>query len=255
MRLNIISIIIILIISATPTVSAARTSNNTILIDQGHKQMFFIDQETPLGLSKLADLLNNQGYQLSLQNEAISAEALKGKKIFLTSGLFVPFEKREINELLKYLKEGGSLMMMLHIAPPAGNLLQALGVDFSNGVIHEQEQIIDNQDLNFNIINLENHPVTRGLEQFEAYGVWALMSSNKTNTIIASTGQKAWVDLDGSKTLTPNDAVQSLGIAVAGTYGKGRFVIFGDDAIFQNRFLSENNNKLMQNSLSWLSGD
>lgn len=247
------TLIIIFALFASSSVSASSNpKHKTLVVDQGHNQMFFINQETPLGLSKLAELFHKQGYRVLPQSETITTESLQGKDIFMTSGLFSPFSKSETNALVKYIKDGGSLLMMLHIAPPAGNLLHELGVNFSNGVIHEQEQTIENQDLNFNITNLSDHPITIGLTQFEVYGAWALMSDGNTAKVVATTGPNAWVDLDGSKTLTPGDAVQHLGVAVAGTYGNGKFIIFGDDAIFQNRFLSENNRKLMLNCLLWL---
>jgi len=39
---------------------------------------------------------------------------------------------------------------------------------------------------------------------------------------------------------------------VTGTLNKGDFVIFGDDAIFQNRFLDDDNRKLATNLGKWL---
>jgi len=41
-------------------------------------------------------------------------------------------------------------------------------------------------------------------------------------------------------------------VAVAGRSGKGRFVVFGDDAIFQNKFLTGDNLVLGRNLASWL---
>lgn len=43
-------------------------------------------------------------------------------------------------------------------------------------------------------------------------------------------------------------------MVVAGSYGKGRFAVFGDDAIFQNRFLDADNRKLAANLARWLKG-
>lgn len=247
--------LLILILLCTLPCPLLAEERPTILIDQSHRQMFMIDQETSLGLSKLATLLNKEGYQLSIQNSALTRDALNGKAILLSSGPFLPFQKAELDDTLAYLTEGGSLLMMLHIAPPVKKLLFSLGVAYSNGVIHEQEQTIEDQDLNFNVTNFTNHPITKKLGQFEAYGAWALLPMKGEIGTVASTGPKAWVDLDGSKSLTEKDIVQELGVVVAGTYGKGRFVIFGDDAIFQNQFLSENNRQLMINSLAWLRGE
>jgi hypothetical protein len=50
------------------------------------------------------------------------------------------------------------------------------------------------------------------------------------------------------------DAQQSFGVAIAGTYGKGKYVVFGDDAIFQNVFLKGENMALGKNLARWLRG-
>ena len=46
--------------------------------------------------------------------------------------------------------------------------------------------------------------------------------------------------------------LHSYGILVVGQRGRGRFAVFGDDAIFQNRFLDASNRKLAQNLAGWL---
>jgi class 3 adenylate cyclase len=92
-----------------------------------------------------------------------------------------------------------------------------------------------------------------GVQRFSLYGVWALMAFADNARVIASTSPDAWVDLDGDGTLSAGDAVQSFGVAVAGTMGRGAFVVFGDDAIFQNKFLDDDNRKLATNLAAWLS--
>ena len=51
---------------------------------------------------------------------------------------------------------------------------------------------------------------------------------------------------------TQRDAVQSFAVAIAGQSGNGRFVVFGDDAIFQNQFFKGNNQVLGRNLARWL---
>jgi hypothetical protein len=49
-----------------------------------------------------------------------------------------------------------------------------------------------------------------------------------------------------------SDIRQNFAVVVAGGIGSGEFLIFGDDAIFQNRFLTGNNAQLARNLVSWL---
>lgn len=246
--------LILSIIGILTVASPAAAATQRILVDESHAQAFRIDQETPLGLSRAATVLNEAGYRLSASSAALTPDALQGVDMLLISGPFKPFSPAEIATIVDYLKQGGGLALFLHIAPPAGGLLNAIGVNFSNGVIRERENVIDGEPLNFSVTRLTPHPALGNLTSFEAYGAWAIIPMGENATVIGQTGDTAWVDLDKSKTFTPGDAVQSLPVLIAGTLGKGRFVVAGDDAIFQNTFLSENNASLLRSLTTWLAG-
>jgi len=47
---------------------------------------------------------------------------------------------------------------------------------------------------------------------------------------------------------------QVFTVAVSGALGIGSFVLFGDDAIFQNRHLDENSRRLAANLAGWMAG-
>jgi hypothetical protein len=140
---------------------------------------------------------------------------------------------------------------MLHIASPAANLLQTLGVAISNGVIYEESNRINDNPLDFKVAKLAPHEINRDLESFNLYGSWALLNTKENTLLIAMTSHRSWIDLNKDKKLTSGDAVQSFGVVAAGVYGAGRFVVFGDDAIFQNQFLIDNNIDLGKNLIRW----
>ena len=91
------------------------------------------------------------------------------------------------------------------------------------------------------------------MTQFSAYGCWAL-DPGRSGTSIAQTSPDAWVDLNGDKVLSKGDVSQVFTVAVSGTLGIGSFDLFGDDAIFQNRHLDENNRRLAANLAGWMAG-
>ena len=91
-----------------------------------------------------------------------------------------------------------------------------------------------------------------GLDSFSLYGAWALRGTASHSQIIAETSQHGWVDLDHDNQLSEEDAVQQFGVAVAGEAGAGRYVVFGDDAIFQNQFFDEPNRQLALQMIRWL---
>lgn len=225
--------------------------NQEVYFDQGHGQMFLADRENDLDLSGLAKLFINDGFLVRAGNKAFSEEFLSTIDVLIISGPFKSLSPEEVNSVIKFIQGGGKLAVMLHIGPPALELFKALKVDFSNGVIREREGIIEKEPLNFRVSRLKPHKLTKGLKRFNLYGGWAVINSDDSSKVIAETGPKAWVDLDQDKKLSQGDAVQSFGVAVAGNMGNGRFVVFGDDAIFQNRFLVGDNLLIGKRLVEW----
>jgi len=184
----------------------------------------------------------------------LTDDLLSGAGALVLSGPFLPVSLAETDALVRFVERGGRLAIMLHIGTPVTELIHRLGVDVSNGVIHEQHDTIGDDTANFRVSRLEVHPLFTGVKRFSLYGGWALMSFADTAAVIASTSEDAWVDLDGDHKLTAADAVQSFGVVAAGSIGKGGFLVFGDDAIFQNKFLDDDNGRLAKNLAEWLGG-
>lgn len=222
-----------------------------VLIDQSHDQRFVIESEDPLQLSAFASILKAEGVVVKSSTEFFTDELLKGVDAVVISGPFKAIEPEEVDALLRFLERGGRLALMLHIGSPFGNLLHRLEVDFTNYVLSEQENIIDNDLRNFQVKKLESIMLFNGMDHFSLYGGWALMNTASSARIVASTSPQGWVDLDGDKKLSKGDVVQPFGVVVVGEFGAGRFVVFGDDAIFQNKFLDESNRQLAINLARW----
>jgi len=238
-----------LLLMSTSLASADESSPN-ILFDQGHGQRFLIDDTGDLQLSKFSETLAASGAQLRQATATLTDEALKEATALVISGAFRPLQPDEIESVVRFVRNGGRLAVMLHIAPPLDSLLTRLGVYYSNSILHERENAID-RDINFRVSDLSSGPLTAGINSFSAYGVWALNPITPV-TGIARTSPASWVDLNGDGVLNKGDAVGAFAIAVTGALGKGDFVIFGDDAIFQNRFLDDDNRKLAANLGKWL---
>ncbi|WP_298036705.1 DUF4350 domain-containing protein [uncultured Desulfuromonas sp.] len=224
----------------------------TVLFDQGHGQPFRVEQSGPLQLSNLADLFREEGVRVATTSESLSGPFLSKADALVISGSFVPLSPPEVEAVAAFVERGGRLCVMLHIGPPLNTLLDRLGVAASNGVIRERENLIGGEALNFRVTRLESHGLSAGLEEFHLYGAWALTNLGDNASVLARTGPEAWVDLNRDEQFGGRDAVQSFGVAVAGELGKGAFVVFGDDALFQNRFLGKENRALGRNLARWL---
>jgi hypothetical protein len=226
----------------------------TVMFDQGHGQKFLIEKEGDLQLSKLSGLFRDEGYIVKTGAGLITDEAVKGISVLVISGAFAPLNAAEIDAIMRFLDAGGKLCIMLHIPQPVAGLLSRLQVYASNGVILGKDNLIENEPKNFLITKMDQHAITKGIQKFAVHGGWALISDSKQGKIIARTGSHAWIDLNRDGKFNSTDAQQSFGVAIAGTYGKGKYVVFGDDAIFQNVFLKGENMALGKNLARWLRG-
>jgi hypothetical protein len=230
----------------------AEAKKLTVIFDQGHGQKFVIEKEGELQLSGLSGLFSEKGYDVKVNAGQMNDATLKTADVLIISGAFQPLLPEEIDAVIRFVERGGKLCIMLHIPQPLTGLMSRLKVYASNGVIQEQENTIHDSPKEFFITNLEKHAITKGVKKIGVYGAWALMTESKTAQIIARTGPKAWVDLNRDGKFNKPDARQSFGVVIAGTLGKGRYVIFGDDAIFQNKFLDQENMTLGKNLADWM---
>lgn len=248
MRFKLFLLLFILVLSH-PVCAGERP---VVLFDQGHGQRFVIEQEGPLHLSRLAGMFEEKGGAVASGKETLFPPLLKNSAALVISGPFAPFAKTEIDAIVNWLFEGGNLALLLHIPMPVTDLLARLDVFASNGVIQERQNVLEKNDRDFQVVDLDPHPLLNGIQGFNTYGCWALLNAGDRVRIIARTSPQAWVDLNRNHVQDDADPSQALGTLVTGSFGKGNYVIFGDDAIVQNRFLENDNRRLAENLAAWL---
>lgn len=249
----IIFLILPLALLFVSTATHVEAGQKIVLFDQGHGQRFVVEQKGPLDLSELSLLIQKEGRaQVVVNNDVITEEKLANVNALIISGAFKPFSPQEIGAITDFIRKGGRLSVMLHIGYPVASLLKEMNVFVSNGVVHEQENIIKQKETDYYVATSGSHKLVAGIKLFKVFGGWALMSQNKESAEIAKTSVLAWADLNRNNEHDANEKPQSFSLAIAGRLGKGQFVIFGDDAIFQNKFLSGENSLLGINLAKWL---
>jgi hypothetical protein len=237
---------------ATAAEPAAPSPKPVVLFDQGHQQKFLIEDKGNLQLSSLAGIIKGSGATIVGSHEPLSDKALASVTGLIISGPFQPLEPEELGAVVRFIERGGNLALMLHIPQPLAPLLEKLEVDFTNYVLHDQENVIAGESLNFKVVDLTAPELFNGVSGVGFYGAWALTNTAPISQIVAKTSHRAWLDLDGDKKLSKGDAVGQFGVAVIGRLGKGRYLVLGDDALFQNRFMDENNSTFAVNLAKWL---
>lgn len=224
----------------------------TILFDQGHGQRFLIQDEGELGLSKLKSVFIKQGYDVIQSTSLLTSDILQGVDVVFISGAFSDFSLDEIQVIENFLYEGGKLCITLHVGPLNGMLLSRLNVNVSNVVVKESQNLIDHNPLNFRVEIINKHPIFESVASMNFYGSWALKGMSPDIDELLYTGQQAWLDINRNNHRELGEPIGQWSVTVAGILGKGEYVVFADDAIFQNQYLTDMNLSIANNLAIWL---
>ncbi len=226
-------------------------ASQVVLFDQGHGQKFLTGQQGPLDLSCFAELFTEQGATVKTTARPLTDMVLGDIDILVLSGPFAPVSRSETKAIVRFLHQGGKLAVMAHIAQPLGTLLSTFGVRISSSPVGEQANLLGSNPLDYTLLNLEDHPLTVNLAGINVYGGWALLPDQNHFTPLATTSALAWLDINRNNRRDARDPVQAFHLILAGKVRKGDVVIFGDDAIFQNKFIKGDNHALAVNLVKW----
>lgn len=265
---------------------AYRKKHPKVLFDEAHNNF-----HTASGRYKpFADLITNDGYQVTSNTQKFSAQTLKGYDLLVISNaLGAPamnapgasnpaFTDPESDAVCDWVKAGGALLLIADHAPAgaANQILgQRFGVDMSK-MFTADEQNYDKESQNPGFIvytretgRLADHAITRGRND-----------SERVNKIIAFTGQSlkgpadsvAFMKLaDTAQDLMPGQNSKPISAAgraqgIAMKFGKGRVVMLGEAAMLSAQLAGPNrmpfgmnrpgidNRQLALNIVHWLSG-
>ena len=227
-----------------------------VLFDQSHGELFSPMNSRPMDYSEFASLFEKEGFTMKIQSKPFSAADLAKASAFIISGSFQTFTPEEIKTLEAFVRNGGKLIMLLHVAPLVADVCQAFHIDVTNAIIHEQDKarVIENSDENFYLTDFVPHSLFYGVKKIGVFGVWGLLAEDNSARILGQTSSSAFADLNKNKRLDAADPVQAFGIIALASAGKGKVLVCGDDALFTNQFIgTADNRKFGLNVVRWIS--
>ena len=261
----------------TKIANPAYTKNNPkVLFDEAHRNL-----HKTTGLYKpFADLIANDGYSVTPNNEKFTADVLKNYDILVISNARgsseneSAFTDAECDAVVEWVKKGGSLLLIADHAPMGGwaeKLSNRFGVEMSKGYTDDPQN--RDKDLNDLLFSRENkllgvHAITTGRNPNE-----------KINRIVSFTGQSLSIPKDAVAILKladtaydefPNsdkkNPAKNRAQMVAMKFGKGKVVISGEAAMLtaqiapngekfgMNAGKNIDNRQFALNIMHWLSG-
>lgn len=250
-RAGVFLVLLFMCAFAPMTAWAAQT---VVLFDQGHREMFRIDSKERLDLSTLADTFVAEGYAVRGTYGALTPERLATVDVLVISGPLNPPSEAEVKNIVEFLERGGRLAVMVHIAPTVMPLFNSIGVGATRGPITETGPVVlGGKGKDFLTSRIDrSHPLFEGIESFSLYGAWGLKPIGRDVSVLATTSGAALVDENQNSLPDAGEDSGEIAVALQGMVGKGMFVIFGDDAIFQNAFIEGDNLRLAGNLARWL---
>jgi hypothetical protein len=251
--------------------------NPKVLFDEAHRNL-----HTTGGLFKpFADLIENDGYRVTPNNEKFSAEVLEDYEILVISNARAnrpgesAFTDAECDAVAAWVKAGGALLLIADHAPLGGfaeKLSQRFGVGMSNAYTDDPEHL--DPELRQILFSRENgllfkHPITEGRKKAE-----------RIERVVSFTGQSLSVPKDAKVILKlsdtaydsfpntdkPNVPAKGRAQMLSLKFGKGRVVISGEAAMLSAQTMANgfrfgmnasaeiDNRQLVLNIMHWLSG-
>lgn len=222
------------------------------VFDMSHTEIFSPLKNEPLHYSGFYEMIKAGG-PVDVNEGLITPATLKGVRTYVIAGPAGELTRDDIVILQSFVRRGGNLLVLLHIAPPVARLTESFGIIVSNFVVSEQENIIQGKSQDFYVHRFAKHPVTKGIKHLAVFGAWGLMADATTGSkVVASTTDKAWADLNRNRTLDEGEPVLDFGIVAVSRFGGGKVVVVADDAPFANQFLDKaDNRKFAQNIIDW----
>lgn len=257
-----------------------------VFIDNGHYNFHTMNGR----YEAFADLLERDGYLVREFNGAFTGSALAGGKILVISNALsehaetwvIPdpsaFSMPEIDEVKKWVFEGGSLFLIADHMPFAGaseELAKAFGFGFTNGFVFDT---LFNGTAYFNIKEktLIESTITKGrdttesVDEIVSFTGQAFTIPEDASPILMFDGKyvnllpdTAWVFDENTKRIDADGWSQGA----YRKFGNGRIVVFGEAAMFtaqlagperievgMNSEIAPQNHQLLLNIIHWLDG-
>ncbi len=235
--------------------------------DYSHNNTLIIEDP---GFTDFIEFLFNSDLKLGKIEAGITYEKLSAYNIFIIS---VPIAEsyltpEEIEDLLKYVKDGGSLLIISDKGGDHDNKNNLSELTKHFGIKFNPDQLFDNENFSKDnsrpiIKDFKKHFITRDITQI-IHSVGCTLEIDKSvenedidvSAVAFSSEESAWHKYyDGEEWI--DEPVKSLPIIAIGHYDMGKIVAIGNLSLFSGfhdlyGIHAADNFKLISNVVSWL---
>jgi hypothetical protein len=239
----------------------------SIGFDHSHENKLLIEDP---GFTHLVEFLFDSEFKLGKIEAGLTHEKMKLYDIFIIG---VPTSRAyltdsEIDDLLSYIKEGGSLLIINDKGGDEGNKNNLNDLVLHFGVQFNPDELYDDVDFakepNRPIIkDFKRHFITRDVNKIIHSGGCTLKISEKIDDpeldirpLAFSSENSAWHEIFLEDTWT-DEPVSKVPVLAAGHYHLGKFTVIGNLSLFSSLhdtygINAADNFKLISNMMAWL---
>lgn len=222
-----------------------------------------IDKSADAGHGRLIDFLKAYGYKVETRSDLLQQDILKKYDILLLIMPSHAYTRQEINNIKKFVKNGGGLMVIGDhtnvddVMASLNPVLEGFNIGLKFDIVRVDKGIKAN-------IKAAHCPMFQGINPIRevAIGNGASLIVSLPAMPILKVGYGAFSDIGDVKTgpdqaylgngiLDKGEAVGDHILAACSKYGKGRLIVFGDSSYFQNLALYRNY-KFSYQCFDWL---
>jgi hypothetical protein len=256
----------------TVSTVAAAQDNPKILFDETgpYGKYFTIYSIGPLGASSYANLLENNGFDVSKITDApITSDKLKGVNVLIIMAPARNYTDDEIKSIDDFVRNGGGIFLLGDNwgqedggSDYAFNrLAQSFGISYANNslVLDPNNYFILTE--NPKITNITSSPITANVPEFY-YILGTYIQNTGGSNVTAYTSSDSWADIgnissQGYTTSNEQKDVNEISgpfpVVSSMNYGSGKAVFMGSVRSFSNIYIYRNNGwKIGLNAVNWL---
>ncbi len=216
-----------------------------IVFDMGHGEIFGAEDETDLGQSEMVASMREAGFEVQVATSTITPQLLSGAAGIVLAGPMRPLTVEEFEALDVYVREGGTVLLTVHVPFPVIMVPSHFGLPVTPVVIESDAPLPGADPSVFIADGVKPDPVTDGVSQILVVSGWQVSAASPQAKIVVDSGEGTWGDKnrDGQK-----DVEGPFGVVGVARYGKGTVIVLGDDAILANVAIDQaDNRRLLEN--------
>jgi hypothetical protein len=232
-----------------PPAADSAVPRQSIVFDTGHGEIFGPDDTTELGQSAAVERMRQSGFDVKVNPDQITAEDLAGASGLMIAGPMRPLLREEYVAINDFLKQGGVLLMTIHVPFPVLAVPAHWGLPVVPFVITANEPLPGQTDPGVLIADgIADNRLTRGVRDFFVLSGWPVEASSGTSAVVVKTGPETWIDADNNRSQEPSETGEFGVVGTAGV-GKGSVIVVGDDAVFANIGINQADNMTLLDNI------